>query len=303
MQGASVIRKLMPIVLFIVLISGCRTMSPPRFYALSDEPMRNSYAGFYLELQEVYDSDGQIFVMGWADVEKEGTYVMELKMLNPKGETIYTYKKDVKSDTNKGEITVGFWNTIHLDPDLTAKLSPGNITIHIYCDGKLLDTKQIKYTPGSIINPNVNQVVVLPFYSSTQSTVERAYRDGMLNTFAYTVTNEVKRVAKEVIPHYVAEQKLSDKVPQKCLNDPACRERLKETFGEAIVIEGDVILPYYVDFPYELKITLFNTKTGEVKGYKNFMLCTEGSKISTCVKSLIKSILYQQGLLAYIRGL
>ncbi len=303
MKGSNVIRKLIPIALLIGLISGCQTIKPPEFYAFSNEPMRNSYSNCYIELQDVYDSDGQIYVMGWAYVEKEGTYVMELKMLNPKGEQIYTYKKDFKSDTEKGKTWVGFWNTIRLDPDLIAKLSPGNITINIYCDGKPLVTKQIKYTPGSIINKNVNQVVVLPFYSRASETIEYAYKDEVLNTMAYAVTNEIKRIAPEVIPHYTAEQKLADKIPQKCLDDPVCRERLKKTFGDAIIVEGDVTLPYYADYPIGLKITLLNTKTGEVKTYRNLMQCNEGSRRSDCMRALIRDSLYEQGLLAYIRGL
>jgi hypothetical protein len=303
MKGASLIRNLILIAFLIGLISGCRTMSPPRFYALSDEPMRNSSPSGYLELQDVYDSDGQIFVMGWADVEKEGTYVMELTMVGPKGEQIFTNKRDAKSDTYQGQPYVYFGTKIHLDQDLIAKLSPGNITIHISCDGKPLVTKQIKYTPGSIINQNVNQVVVLPFYSSTNSTFTYDSKDWTLNTLAYAVTNEIKRIAKDVIPHYVAEQKLSDKIPKKCFDNVSCRDRLKEVFGEAIIIEGDADIPKYTDDPRTLKISVYNTKTGDVKEFRYTTICVEGGYRSDCIRDLLKTVLYKSGLLAYIRGL
>lgn len=303
MKRANIVFKLILIVFIISLLSCCQTLSPPRFFVLNNEPMRNSYSTGYLELQEVYDSDGQLYVGGWADVAKEGTFVMELKLLNPKGEQIYAYKKDVKSDSYKGQPYVSFWNNIHLDQDLIAKLSPGNITINIYCDYKPLITKEIKYTPGSIINKNVNQVVILPFYSSTKSTFRYEYKDQTLNTFAYAVTNEVKRIVPEVIPHYIAEQKLTNQDTEKCIDNPACRERLKEIFGEAIIIQGDANMPKYVDELRSLKIYVFNTKTGEVKEFKEVALCTEGGYITDCMRTMLKNILYKNGLLAYLRGL
>jgi hypothetical protein len=283
-------------------LQGCATLEPPRFMVFANEPMGKSDELAYPELEEIYASDDKMVVVGWTEVPKTGTYSIRVLLQNGRAEAVYDEQKEVNAKIYEEKPIVLYENSIPLNAEFKTKLSPIN-TLYIYCDNRVLVTKQLKYAPQDVHNRNIKQVVMLPFFSKAQETFDYRSKDRILNTFADALGCEIKRITPEVIPHYITEQKIADLKVSTCLQNPTCRARLKEIFGEGVFITGNVNVPKYTHEFFNLQVYVFDSQTGKVQEFKSSFTDESETYIEPKMRKIIKGILVKEGLWAYLRGL
>jgi hypothetical protein len=279
----------------------------PKFMVFVHEPMAGTYKEAYPEIGELYASDNQLVLVTYDRVSKSGTHLVKVQIENANAEKIYDESKEVKAREDRKQPCIYY--TVPFDEAFKVKLMPVFVTIRFSLDGKSYETKQVKYNAQNRVNKNVHKVIVLPFYSSTNTLFDYSSKDDILNTFADDIANEIKRIIPEVISIDLTKPKLSGLKLKGCFDNPACCKRLQENFGEGIYITGDVIIPksvhdwYRSDVETKLRIFVYNSKTNDKKIFEYSYLMKPGENEINIMKILLANIQHQEGLLLYIRAL
>ena len=122
--------------------------------------------------------------------------------------------------------------------------------------------------------------------------------DNLLNTVSHSIYSEVKRIIPDAIPHFIVEEKIGKLIKPDCLEDQECVEFVKSSFGESIIVSGYIKLVYFKEQYAEIKVEVYNTKTGEIKEfhYGEHAVTT----YDDLVHDLIKGVMQEKGLLDYI---
>ena len=290
------------LVLFAAGNCAAKELSSKVFVFVS-EPMGKTDWEAYPEANEIYDSDGKLLIVGRKELSKEGDYTLSVKIQNAAGETIYSHDEKQKTRGESGkDIYILFKKEIELNQDFKAKLTEKN-TINIYCDNQLFETKPLLYTKKSMLNSNIKQIVILPFFSDTNDTLHYQYRDMILNTFSDAINCEIRRISAEVVPSYISAQKISDLKIKDCLKDSPSRERLKNLFGADVYVLGNVRVPKYTHEAFEFRVWVINVKTGKVEKFQDSVIDESERFIEPKMRKMIFNVLYKKGLVAYLSGL
>ncbi|RPI74722.1 MAG: hypothetical protein EHM45_17595 [Desulfobacteraceae bacterium] len=299
------------LILFCCLCAG--VLSPvragfkePEFFVFANEPLVETFKGYYPEVEEFYESDAKLVFIAPSEYRKPEKYLVKVQLQNTNGIKIYEGQGELNA---KYAMERSFlYYPLYLDKEVKAKLAPGMVTARLYVDGRPYAPKQLKYNPESIINRNYNQVVILPFYSTGDRIWDYKARKDILNTFADAIHCEVKRVISATLNPYDSGQKILGLDIRKCFRDPACLKHLRDTYGEGLFITGDVDVKEIPrarlagTFQIELEVLAVNSKTWEIKKFK-YTFNPVALKTEEAIKNLIKNVLYKEGLLAYVRGL
>lgn len=269
---------------------------------LANEPMSKGDWPAYPDVKEIFDSDAKFIVMGYKEMEKEGDHTIQYKIQNASGAIVYSFEEPTKSrKISSGGFLLFFSTEIQLSEDLKVQLSQNN-TINIYCDNQFLEAKSLQYTKKNAVNPNIKQIVILPFFSDTNETMNYQSRDMIFNTFSDSLNCEIKRYCAEVIPAFIAEQKTADIKIKDCIKNKKSFERLNSIFGADLYVFGSVCVPKYTDEAFELKVWVINAKTGESKKFQDSAIDESESFIEPKMKKMIFNVLYKKGLIAYLSG-
>jgi hypothetical protein len=278
----------------------------PKFMVFVHEPMAGTYKEAYPEIEELYASDNQLVLVTYDRVSKSGTHLVKVQIENANAEKIYDESKEVEARNDRHRPCIYY--TVPFDEAFKIKLMPVFVTIHFSLDGKSYETKQVKYNAQNIVNKNAHKVIVLPFYSSTNTLFDYSSKDDILNTFADAIGNEIKRMIPEVIGCDITKTKVSGLRLKGCFENPACCKRLQGNFGEGIYIIGDISIPksdagkYAISKVSKLELFVMNTRTDDKKIFKFAYNMGPAEKELDVIKKLIAQIFYQEGLMVYIRA-
>ncbi|RPI75823.1 MAG: hypothetical protein EHM45_14350 [Desulfobacteraceae bacterium] len=276
----------------------------PKFYIFTNEPAIETFKNAYPEAEEFYDSDVKLVFVAAADYSKPEKYQVRVQLQNNNGIKIYDEQQELNPKYHKTDPLLYY--TLFLEKSLKSKLADGMVTARLYVDGRPYEAKQLKYNPENIVNKNYNQVIVLPFYCTGDRIWDFKAKNEILSTFADAFHGEIKRIIPATMPPDVAKQKVMGLNLKKCFKDPACLRNLRDVFGEGLFITGDMAVPVY-NFhgsysEVSLEILVVNSKTWETRKFAHVFMPTT-MLAPEAMKILIQKILYQQGLLAYVRGL
>jgi hypothetical protein len=278
-----------------------------KFMAFADEPKDNTYLTVYPEIQDLFESDNTLVLIVEPDGPPKQKYLVNVQIQNLNGKTVYNEQKDLELKRNKGKSYLHY--LIVLDDEIKAKLSPGSIIIKFYIEGKPCQAKLLQYYKESIFNKNINNVVILPFYSSTDRFSDSGSKDEILATFSDVIRCEMERIAPVVIPPEAAASKFPTLKSKDCFEKPACRNELKNIFSDGIFITGDVNLPksdsslHGRDKDASFRLLIFNARTGENTQFRATNLIDPSDNEMDTMKALIKNILTHEGFQFHIRSL
>ncbi|RPI79697.1 MAG: hypothetical protein EHM45_01820 [Desulfobacteraceae bacterium] len=301
------------LVTLAVVLSARADFKPAEFFVFTNEPLVETFKGYYPEVEEFYESDAKLVFIAPSEYQKPEKYLVKVQLQNANGIKIYEGQGELNA---KYALNQSFlYYPLYLDKEVKAKLAPGMVTARLYVDGRPYAPKQLKYNPESIINRNYNQVVILPFYSTGNRIWDYKARREILNTFADAIHCEVKRVIPATVNPYDSAQKIAGLDIRKCFKDPACLKHLRDTYGEGLFITGDVdvmnapILRNIgvnkggaLGLEIQLEVLVVNSKTWEIKKFR-YAFNPVSLTVEEAIKNLIKNVLYKEGLLAHIRGL
>ena len=247
----------------------------------------------YPTIEEIYQSDHEIWlVSSWGSSAKSSDHRLRWEICTLDGEPIHTipdYHETIYSN---------MFNSyrIKLDTTLKENLQSGMYTVKLYLDDKLIRSQDVKYINKSIINPNLNGAVILPFSFDGPSKLSRK---PYLNTTTNAICGEVKRIVKETVPPAVAEEGIGDDFSPEYLNDPNRMNSVTGVFSEDILITGTLEFSDWEDDTNLLAVYVYQSKT---RTKKKFMHIEGGAKryYHLVLADLIKGVLYEQGLLEYL---
>jgi hypothetical protein len=261
---------------------------------LSAKPVSHTSPASYPTIEEIYQSDDEIFlVSSWGRTQTSKKHLLQWKLYNPGGERLYlTTDRYLIIRRNSF-----YWNRISLSQKQKNKLDSGMYTVELYLDDKLLKSQDVKYINKSIINPNLNGAVILPFSFDGPGKLSRK---SYLNATTNAICGEVKRIVKETVPPAVAEEEIGDDFSPEYLNDPHRMSSVTGVFSEDILITGTLKFEDVEDETNLLTVYVYQSKTGTKK---RFMHAEGGAKryYRLILADLIKGVLYEQGLLEYLR--
>jgi hypothetical protein len=292
--------------MFFYPLQGQASERSPKFMVFIQEPMAGTYKEAYPEIEELYASDNQLVLVTYDRVSKSGTHLVKVQVENADGERIYDESKEIKASDDKQRPYIQY--IVPFDEAFKAKLKPVFVTIRFSLDGKAYEARQIRYHAQNPMRQVTAKIIVLPFYSSTNTLFDYYSKDAILSTFADAIGCEIKRIFRDVVPFDGVRSRLSGVKIQGCFKDPACLKILQETYGEGIYITGDILLPKLTGGFYtkEARFTLyvFNTRTGDEKIFKSVYIITgRGEKEADVMKKLMVNAFFQEGFLLYLRAL
>jgi hypothetical protein len=297
-------------ILFLMIfypLQGYAAEKSPKFMIFAHELMEGTFKEAYPEIEELYESDNQLVLITYDRVLKSGTHLVKVQIENAIGERIYDESKEVMVQNEKPGPCIYY--TAPFDEAFKAKLMPVFVTIRFSLDGKSYEPRQIKYSAQNAMKKNASQVIVLPFYSSTNTLFDYSLKEEILNTFAGAIGHEIKRAFPKMISSDMVKAKRLDLKSKGCFKHPPCHKQLQEAFGEGIFLTGDVNIPNttgWLTTPKfaKLEIYVFNARTGDEREFKSdYIINGPGEKGADSMKKLIIDAFHREGLLLYMRAL
>lgn len=261
---------------------------------LPAKPVSYTSPSCYPTIEEIYQSDDEIYlVSSWGKRAKSSDHWLQWIISTLKGEPIHiTPERYVTIHPNMFRS-----ERIKLKANLREKLQFGTYTVNLYLDDKLLKSQDVKYINKSIINPNLNGAVILPFSFVGPGQLSRK---SYLNTTTNAICGEIKRIVKETVPPAVAEEEIGDDFSPEYLNDPNRMSSVTGVFSEDILITGTL---KFSDMADEINLLIVYVYQSKTRTKKKFMHIEGGGKryYHLILADLIKGVLYEQGLLEYLR--
>jgi hypothetical protein len=173
--------------------------------------------------------------------------------------------------------------------------------IKMYLDDKLRASHDIEYVKTSIINHNINGAVILPFRFAGELAGSPIGSKSYPNTPSNAIYGEVKRIVKGTVPPAVAEERIGDLFYSRNVNDKDLMRSIAESFSEDILITGSLDLSKEELNPMQLTVCVYHSRT---QAMKRFTYSTvHGRYYAVILGDLIQGILYEKGLLDYLRTL
>lgn len=258
-------------------------------------PVSQTCHSSYSNITKIYESDDEIVLVStWNPVSKSEGHKIRWEIYNSIGERVYA--------TRDYEITIhpnmsNFYR-MRFDQKIKNRLSPGMCKIKMYLDDKLRASHDIEYVKTSIINHNINGAVILPFRFAASSPTDSTLpmRD-YLNTLPNAIYGEVKRIVKDTVPPAVAEERIGDLYYSRNVNDKDLMRSIAESFSEDILITGS----HDASWPSGLTVCVYHSRTQAMKRFTYSTVI--GVSIAVILGDLIQGILYEKGLLDYLRTL
>lgn len=234
----------------------------------------------------------------WGKSVNPGNYTLRWEIFDNKDNRIH--KSERASQKIKAHCTS--WYKIHLDSSTKERLKSGSYIIKLFIDDQLVQSKSVQYIAKSILSKNIRGVVILPFLNKTTDANYAGNRSAVItNSVATAIYNEVKRIVPDTVPHHVVKQKLGSKFSQNCFNEKECLNLLKANFDEEIFITGSIELKKYTNEICTLTTYVYQSKTGTIKKFQYSQTGAKG-KYDIVIHDLIKGILYNKGLLDYLKS-
>lgn len=263
---------------------------------LPAKPVGHTSPLCYPTIEEIYQSDDEIYlVSSWGKRAKSSDHKLQWKISTLKGEPIHNTPERYRTI----HPNMFRWEQIKLDANLREKLQFGTYTVNLYLDDKLIKSQNIDYINRSIINHTIDTAVVLPFSFAGTSHVRRK---SYLNAAANAIYGEMKRIVKETVPPAVAEGLIMGDFTPEYFNDPTRMSSVVEQFSEDILVTGTLSLAQYLGQEFSIKVYVYQSKT---RHYKTFTYSTSTmvQEYTFILSELIKGVLYEKGLLEYLRTL
>ena len=263
---------------------------------LPAKPVAQTASEAYPTIEQIYQSDDEIYLVStWGKRAKSSDHKLQWMISTLKGEPIHkTPERYVTIHPNMFR-----WERIKLEANLREKLQLGTYTVSLYLDDKLIKSQNVDYINRSIINPTIDTAVVLPFSFEGTSHVRRKF---YLNTAANAIYGEIKRIVKETVPPAVAGDLIGGDFTPEYFNDPTRMSSVVEHFSEDILVTGTLSLAQYLGQEFSIKVYVYQSKT---RYYKKFTYSTTTMvpEYVFMLSELIKGVLYEKGLIEYLRTL
>lgn len=266
---------------------------------MATQPMDSTFISSYLTIETLYNSDKEVvFVIGWGAISEPENHSVKFE-LGTDDNIIYskTFEEFTISPNSFFHFTVPINKIIKYEP------LPEKFMAYVYIDDKLSAHQYLAFQQKSIINKNIRNAVILPFYEQEtgepyQFHFSAGAMNAILNTCAHSIYCEVKRIIPNTVPHYVSEEKIGYPISADCFKDLDCISHLKGLFGDGLFISGSIYITRWHARECNLKLYVYNSKTGETLEYRGSWVTSQNWTIGDTIHRLIKEIVYLHGMQA-----
>ncbi|MBW2570172.1 MAG: hypothetical protein JRE47_12615 [Deltaproteobacteria bacterium] len=261
------------------------------------KPISHTPIECYPTIENVYQSDDEIFlVSSWHESTPTGSHLIKWRIYNDKGESV--------AETEESYVTlrplIFLFNRISLSEAFKEKTPFGNYySVHLYVDDKLMASQRVGFLNESIVNPHLQSAVVLPFQFTPGSHIKNKV---VLVTATNAVYGEVRRIIKGAVPPAVTENQIGNDFAKKNFASEDQINIMAEIFNEDILIAGNVSFPKSIGEESILTVLVLYKKTGRIKKFTASDYGGKG-KYALVLSDLIRKVLYEEGLLEYLRKL
>lgn len=259
---------------------------------LSTPPYDQTLHSAYPTIKKIYQSDDELFfVSTWQVGGKPEDHRIRWEICTLEGESIYTSSEEHVTIRRR----MSYYQPIQLDKNVKKRLQSGMCTVKLYFDDELKKSQDVEYISKSIINPNLNGAVLLPFRFKTASYVQEKT---VLNTVTNAIYGEVKRIIKDTVPPSAAEEGMPYKFDPKFYDDEKEMARIKKIFQKDIFLTGSLELGQYKIDRMALTVSVYDARKGHIRKFGYQTLAS--ANYDTTILDLIEGILYKENLLEYL---
>jgi len=264
---------------------------------LAIRPVSQTFHSSYPNIRKIYKSDDEIVLVStWNPVGKSEGHNIRWEIYNSIGEMVHrTSDYDI---TIRPHMSNSY--RIRFDERIKNRLSSGMCKIKMYLDENLVASHEVEYVDRSIINHNISGAVILPFrFAASSSAIPHK---AFLNTVSNAIYGDVKRIVEDTVPPAVAEERIGDLFYSHSITYENRMRRVAESFSEDIFITGSLHVEHYEGSPCILTVSVYHSRSQVTKTFKYSSLIREG-RYSAVLADLIEAVLYEEGLLEYLRTL
>jgi hypothetical protein len=280
---------------------GCSSFKnkPESVSILATAPMNHTLLSSYLTIETIFKSDQEILLVAvWGDVDQSEGHTIAWDILNKKGDRVFSLSKE--NFTIHPQMSVFF--PVPVKTIESPGVSSDQLTLHFYIDEKLAAMKNFNYENKEIVRKDVQRIVILPFieYCNDPGPWPESTKNLFQNTIADAINCEVARIFPDVVPHFIAAQKIGKTLGMGCYNKKECLNYVKEKFGDSFLVFGELYIQRFDLDASSLTVHVYDPRTSQIRKFHFFE--DFNYTYTSLIYDLLKGVLYKEGLIDYLAG-